>query len=119
MEISSNKERYDKQSVTIEGILRLELEGDALYLDAKSLHGKVYKKSFYLLMSEELRKKYSMMKLDLNGTHVKVTGTFLAQEKGMWGLFAGTIQAKSIGSYPDKQKLTEEDIQRITNKKDG
>ena len=112
IELIAQKEKFRNQKVRVKGILRLEFEGDSIYLDKESYSNRINKNSLYLLLSPELRDKAVIIKKDLEGKYVDLKGT-LTLDTGMWGLFSGTIQVESINDYP--KEINEEDIDRIFN----
>ena len=111
IDLIANKSRYYNKKVKVKGVLRLMFEEDSIYLNKESFEHRVYKNSLYLGLSKKLRARYTLMKHDLGGDYVEVKGKFI-EEKGMWGLFSGTILAEKIELYPDKT-ITEKDIEEI------
>lgn len=101
---------YDKK-IMVKGVLRLMYEEDSLYLNKESFENRIYKNSLYLTLSKDLKSRYILMKHDLSGTYVEIKGKF-GLEKGMCGLFSGTIFTEKINLYPDKE-ISEKDIEDI------
>jgi hypothetical protein len=84
IQLIANPEKYDGKQVQVVGFLRLEFEGDALYLHEDDYKNGIYGNAIGIGVTRE--SKWS--KGDVNMRYVMVVGTFRA---GKSNLHTGTI----------------------------
>jgi hypothetical protein len=84
IQLIANPEKYDGKQVQVVGFLRLEFEGDALYLHEDDYKNGIYGNAIGIGVTKE--SKWS--KDDVNMRYVMVVGTFRA---GKSNLHTGTI----------------------------
>jgi hypothetical protein len=84
IQLIANPEKYDGKLVQVVGFLRLEHEGDALYLHEDDYMHELYGNAIGIGVTKE----WKWPKDDVNMRYVMVVGTFRA---GKSNLYSGTI----------------------------
>lgn len=93
----ANPDRYDGKLVRIIGFLRIEFEGNVIYL-----HQSDYE---HAISSNGLWAEIDMMRKDLDKKYVLIEGTFDAGNHGHMGMFSGAItkiRRAQVWSHPQK-----------------
>lgn len=86
IQLISNPDKYDGQYVRVMGFLRLEFEGNGLYLHREDYEKSLYKNGVWVYVAEtEANRK-------LNMKYVLIEGTFDSKDKGHMGLWGGAIK---------------------------
>jgi hypothetical protein len=84
----ANPEKYHGKRVIVEGYMRLEFEGDAIYFHEEDYKKGLSSNSFWLDVSVEQLKKYRR----INNQYVFIEGVFDAKHFGHMGMFSGEIK---------------------------
>jgi len=84
----ANPKDYDGKVVRVIGFMRLEFEGDGIYLHQDDYKHSIYKNGLWIDASEDMHKR----KAELDQKYVLVEGTFNAKMTGHMGLWSGSIQ---------------------------
>ncbi len=84
----ANPREYDGKHVRVIGFVRLEFEGNAIYLHREDEKYGITKNALWLSLSREEAQKWRA----LSDNFVLVEGTFDANSFGHMGLFSGTIK---------------------------
>ena len=84
----ANPKDYDGKVVRVIGFMRLEFEGDGIYLHQDDYQHSIYKNGLWIGASEDMHKR----KAELDQKYVLVEGTFNAKMTGHMGLWSGSIQ---------------------------
>jgi hypothetical protein len=84
----ANPEDYDGKIVRVIGFVRLEFEGDAIYLHQDDCRHGIPKNGLWIDVTDEVRKK----RKDYDQKYVLLEGTFSAKDRGHFGLWSGSIQ---------------------------
>jgi hypothetical protein len=84
----ANPKDYDGKVVRVIGFMRLEFEGDGIYLHQDDYKHSIYKNGLWIDTSEDMHKR----KAELDQKYVLVEGTFNAKMTGHMGLWSGSIQ---------------------------
>jgi hypothetical protein len=82
----SNPEAFEGKAVRVEGILRVEFEGDALFLSEADLRHRISKNGIWI----DIPEKWLPQLEKLSGHYVLVEGVF-ATGTGHMGAYSGTI----------------------------
>lgn len=85
-------EQYDGKAVLIVGFLRLEFEGNGLYLHEEDYEHGITKNAVWVVRNAKINERADA----LNMHYVMLGGTFDASHNGHMGLFSGSL--KNIGS---------------------
>lgn len=87
IQLISNPDRYDGKVVRLEGFLRLEFEGNALYLHQEDDDRMLTKNAIWVDANAGMMQRRN----DLNQKYVLLEGTFDAKDHGHMGLFSGSL----------------------------
>ena len=83
----ANGSAYEGQLVDITGVLRIEFEGNSIYLTKEHFDRRVSDSALFLSLDRDMGQKLK----HLTGKYVQVQGIFTAKTKGHMGMFAGTL----------------------------
>jgi hypothetical protein len=87
VQLIATPEKYDHKVVLVMGFLRLEFEGDAIYLHEDDYRHGIRKNGLMVVRNA----KIDAMADKLNLQYVVIEGTFDAHDHGNMGLNSGTI----------------------------
>jgi hypothetical protein len=91
IQLIADPQRFDGQSVRAVGFLRLEFEGNAVYLHREDYEKAILQNGIWIdLTDEQLRSSAK-----LNNGYVLVEGVFSASKKGHLGIWPGSLQRVS------------------------
>lgn len=91
VQLIANPEDYDSKFVRVIGFVRLEFEGDAIYLHRDDyMHG-LTQNGLWIDVTDDIRSR----RAEFDEKYVLIEGTFNAKEKGHLGLWSGTIEKAS------------------------
>lgn len=79
---------YDGKVVRVIGFVRLEFEGNAIYLHQDDYKHRISKNGLWIDVTDDIRKKQK----EYDQKYVLLEGTFNAKETGHMGLWSGSIQ---------------------------
>jgi hypothetical protein len=106
IQLISNPDKYDGKVVRLEGFLRIEFEGNALYLHQEDDDHMLTKNAIWVDASPDMTKRRN----DLNKKYVLLEGTFDAKNHGHMGLFSGSLhkvkRADVFASRTDLERQT-------------
>lgn len=104
VQLIANPERYDGQDVRVIGFMRLEFEGDALYLHREDFEHSILNNGVWIDLTDSQQKSSAKF----NNSYVLVEGRFSASEKGHLELWSGSLQRISrLNPWPiDRGKRT-------------
>lgn len=88
IELIANPSRYDGKQVQLIGFLRLEFEGNALYLHQEDFEHAISRNAIWIDRPTDLSDKQT---LEINNRYVICQGTFKAGEHGHMGMFSGSL----------------------------
>jgi hypothetical protein len=88
IQLIANPKDYDGKNVRVIGFVRLEFEGNAIYLHEDDFKHGVMKNGLWLDAPKEMFEKQA----DFNQKYVLIEGTFNAKMTGHLGLWSGSIQ---------------------------
>lgn len=88
VELLANPLRYDGKQVQVIGFLRLEFEGDAIYLHREDYQYAISKNALWVDRPKDLSGKQTTA---VDKKYVICEGTFSAREHGHMGMFSGTL----------------------------
>lgn len=103
VQLIANPKGHDGQIVRVIGFVRLEFEGNAIYLHQEDYRHGISKNGLWIDVSDDIRKKSA----DYDQKYVLIEGTFSARDKGHMGMFSGSIQKISrfqLWMQGDEQK---------------
>jgi len=90
IQLIANPQTYDNKRIRIIGFVRLEFEGDAVYLHQEDFEYGLSKNGLWIDVPQDMTKK----QMDaVNRRYAICTGTFRAGGHGHMGLFSGEIAA--------------------------
>jgi hypothetical protein len=89
VQLIATPEKFDGKLVRVIGFLRLEFEGNVLYLHREDYENAILGNGIWVdvYSSPQVAKK----KLDLNMNYVLLEGVFSSNERGHMGMWSGTI----------------------------
>lgn len=87
MQLIATPERYDGKQVQVVGFLRLEFEGNGLYLHEEDYKHSITKNSLWIVRNPRI----DMRSKALDMHYVMLIGTFTASRKGHMNLFSGSL----------------------------
>jgi hypothetical protein len=94
LQLIATPERFDHKLVSVIGFVRLEFEGNALYLHEDDYKFGITKNGVWL--SGVVQSKFSGRRaIPTDREYILVTGYFRAKQHGHMGLFSGTLEAES------------------------
>lgn len=85
-ELLANPHQYHLKKVSVIGIVNIEFEGNALFLDRQSWQHKIYLNSLWLTLSDR-----NNLLPRASGQHLLIEGIFDINAKGHLGLWPGGI----------------------------
>jgi hypothetical protein len=88
VELLANPLRYDGKQVQVIGFLRLEFEGDAIYLHREDFEYAIYKNAIWVDRPRDFSEKQTA---EVDKKYVICEGTFSAREHGHMGMFSGSL----------------------------
>jgi hypothetical protein len=88
IQLIANPEDYDGKVVRVIGFVKLEFEGNAIYLHQDDYKHSITRNGLWLDVTDDVRKKQK----DYDQKYVLLEGTFSAKERGHMGLWSGSIQ---------------------------
>ena len=107
VQLIANPEKFDGKLVRVIGFLRLEFEGDVLYLHREDYENAILGNGIWVEVNPLIAKK----RADLNMSYVLLEGVFNSRERGHMGMWSGELQqvrraevwrAARRASSPDK-----------------
>ena len=87
IELIANPQKFDGQRVIISGFVRLEFEGNAIYLHEEDYRNILWKNGLALKMTLAQQKQYA----DRGSKYCNVIGTFHAVSPGYFSLWSGGL----------------------------
>ena len=97
LQLIATPEKFDGKSIRVVGFLRVELEGDALYLHKEDYDHHIYKNSLWVDLDPTTREDA----VGLNMQYVYLIGTFDARNKGHRSMMSGSLhQIKGLMAWP-------------------
>lgn len=88
IQLVANPEKYDGKQIRIIGFLRIEFEGNALYVHKEDYEIGLLKNAIWVDVTPEMKKEQSKFSMH----YVLIEGVFSASEKGHMGAFSGSIK---------------------------
>ncbi len=88
IQLIANPKEYDGKFVRAIGFVRLEFEGNAIYLHQEDDKFGIYKNGLWIEVTDDIHKRHN----EFDRKYVLLEGTFNAKMKGHMGLFSGSIQ---------------------------
>jgi hypothetical protein len=85
VQLIATPERYHGKLVRVVGFLRIEFEGDALYLHEEDYRHRINKNAIWIDVPPEARNKHS-----LNNRYVIAEGVFDGDRRGHFDAYSGT-----------------------------
>ena len=96
LQLIANPEKYDGKTVGVVGFLRLEFEGNELYLHKEDYDQRITKNGIWVDLSSKVKEDAD--KLDMH--YVLVFGRFNAGKKGHMDLMSGSIEIAAVTTWP-------------------
>jgi hypothetical protein len=87
VQLIANPREYDGKLVRIIGFVRLEFEGDAVYLHKEDYQHWILKNGLWLDVNDVVNERRGV----LNSKYALIEGVFDAKDTGHMGLFSGKI----------------------------
>ena len=106
VQLIANPEKFDGKLVRTIGFLRLEFEGDVLYLHREDYENAILGDGVWVDVTPAMSKQ----KATLNMCYVLVEGVFSSRDRGHMGMWSGTIKQirraelwnRAVGRKPAK-----------------
>jgi hypothetical protein len=92
----SNPMEFDEKPVVVAGFLRLEFEGNELYLHREDYEESLLKNGLWVELDPSVKDEANR----LNMHYVTVRGNFFASSLGHMGLTSGTILIQQVRARP-------------------
>jgi hypothetical protein len=87
IQLIANPEKYDQKQVAVIGFMRLEPEGDALYLSREDFMHGITANAIWIDVTPDIQKNAQI----LNNNYVALLGVFDASGHGHAGMFSGRL----------------------------
>jgi len=87
VQLIANPEQFDGKLIRVIGFLRLEFEGNVLYLHREDYENTILGDGIWVDTTPEMMRQSKT----LNTRYVLLEGTFSASERGHMGMWSGTI----------------------------
>lgn len=103
VQLIANPEKFDGKTIRVIGFLRLEFEGDVLYLHREDYENAILGNGIWVDTTAEMTKQ----KKALNMHYVLLEGTFSANDRGHMGMWSGTtkkICRAMVGPFGDSAR---------------
>jgi hypothetical protein len=84
----ANPKDYDGKIVRVIGFVRMEFEGNGIYLHEDDYKHSIYKNGLWIDVTADMQKR----KTELDQKYVLIEGTFDARMTGHMGLWSGSIR---------------------------
>jgi hypothetical protein len=88
LQLIATPKRFDKKPIRVVGFLRLEFEGNALYLHREDYENAISGNGIWVEVSAEMAKQED----SLNMHYVLLQGIFNANDRGHMSLWSGSIK---------------------------
>jgi len=89
IKLISNPEEFHNKRIRIIGFLKMEFEGNSIYLHREDYESRNYQNAFWISLTDDLKKE--IIADECNETFVSLVGTFKMDEHGHRGLWPGEI----------------------------
>ncbi len=89
IKLISNPEEFHNKRIRIIGFLKMEFEGNSIYLHKDDYENRNYQNAFWISITTKL--KQEILADECNETYVSLVGTFKMDEHGHHGLWPGGI----------------------------
>ncbi|MDP3543694.1 MAG: hypothetical protein Q8T11_14595 [Elusimicrobiota bacterium] len=107
IQLIANPKAYDGKLVRVTGYVRLEFEGNGVFLHSEDYKYRITKNGLWIDAPENIRKSPKTFKKEFNRKFVLIEGTFSATMKGHKDAWSGSIQ-KITGFYDQDEKKDED-----------
>ena len=88
VQLIANPEKFDGKLIRVIGFLRLEFEGDVLYLHREDYENSILGNGIWVDVNPEITKQNKT----LNMHYVLLVGVFSSSERGHMGMWSGTLK---------------------------
>ncbi len=88
VQLIANPEKFNGKRVRVIGFLRLEFEGDVLYLHREDYENAILGNGIWVDVTPAITKQ----KASLNMNYVLLEGVFSSSDRGHMGMWSGTIK---------------------------
>jgi hypothetical protein len=88
VQLIANPEKFDGRLIRVIGFLRLEFEGNVLYLHREDYDNAILGDGIWVDETSEMNKQ----RAKLNMSYVLLEGIFSSRERGHMGMWSGTIK---------------------------
>ena len=88
VQLIANPEKYDKQLIRVIGFLRLEFEGNVLYLHREDYENAILGDGIWVDVTPEIHKQSNT----LDKQYVLLEGVFFSGDHGHMGMWSGAIK---------------------------
>lgn|SRR5208282_6766701 len=88
VQLIASPKNYDGKMVRLIGFVRLEFEGNAIYLHQDDYKHSISKNGLWIDVTEDMQKR----KAELDQQYVLIEGTFDAKITGHMGMWSGSIR---------------------------
>src|SRR5271157_445695 len=88
VQLIANPDKFDGKLIRVIGFLRLEFEGNVLYLHREDYENAILGEGIWVDVTPEITKQSKT----LNMHYVLLEGTFSSNDRGHMGMWSGTIK---------------------------
>lgn len=92
VELIAAPEKFDQKLIRVDGYLRLEFEGDALYLHKDDAEAGLTRNGLWLSLDDNAK---AALKACKNNSYVSLQGRFALRESGHMGLWSAGLRELS------------------------
>ena len=104
VQLIAEPQKYDGKRVQVIGFMRIEFEGNAIYLHREDFEYGISKNALWVDIPTDMTKR---QRDDTNLHYVICVGVFRAKSHGHMGMFSGTItEVKRLERWVDRRPLT-------------
>jgi len=106
IQLIAHPERFEGKRVRFIGFLRIEFEGNAIYLHRDDFDHGIGKNGLWVSIPDDMTKQQQD---EVNMHYVICVGVFTARWQGHMGMFSGEIRnVRRLQLWPDKPRSTED-----------
>jgi hypothetical protein len=92
VELLAGGNKFDGKVIRVTGVLRLEFEGNALYLSKEHYTHRIAENAVWISLDYSRLGTNRAVLSKLNGRYVLIEGVFWRNNKGHKGMFSGAVQ---------------------------
>ena len=91
IQLIANGEKYENKLVRIIGFVKLEFEGNAIYINQEDYEHSLTSNGLWISISDDFSKSHKNLK-EFDKKYCLIEGVFTAKNKGHLGLWSGAVE---------------------------